>query len=313
MRISLSETIKQLRNGQVVAVPTETVYGLAALPSHGSAVQQIFALKGRPANNPLIIHIKDHKECQKYLLETPPHFELLTSHFWPGPLTLVLPIIEEKIPTVIRSGLKTAAFRMPRHPYCLELLDQLNAFVAPSANLSGKPSSTRVEHIENDFGSHFPVLDGGPSVCGVESTILSFHEEKWQLARHGAISQESIAAILGYTPQIQQKTSTPICPGQLFNHYAPKAKLFLSKAPYASCSLKSPYVLGYKDRDYSGAKKVISLGKSFAPEEVAFQLYDSLRILDLENIEEAWVDINIPNDGLWQTIFERLLRASQKA
>jgi L-threonylcarbamoyladenylate synthase len=306
MRISIEEAIRLLECGQVVAIPTETVYGLAAKLSSKLAISKVFELKNRPADNPLIIHVKDKEECKHYLSDEIPSFDLLAKSFWPGPLTFVLPVKIELIPEIARAHLTTCAFRIPNHPITAKLLQRCSPLVAPSANLSGRPSATRAEHVENDFGSDFPVLDGGASLHGVESTIMVYRDEKWQIARKGAISPQEIEQVLGYLPEIAQSTSKkPICPGQLYRHYAPNCQLHLGKV-YAG----EPYVVGFSDRNYAAAKKIFSLGKSTEPKEAAFRLYDALRALDIAEIKEAFVDVQVEDKGIWQTVLERLSKAA---
>ncbi|MDB6081128.1 MAG: Sua5/YciO/YrdC/YwlC family protein, partial [Chlamydiia bacterium] len=285
---------------------TETVYGLAAHLTSESAIKKIFEIKNRPASNPLIIHIQNQAECIKYLTEIPIDFKVLTDAFWPGPLTLVMPIKEELIPAIARANLATAGFRVPCHPIAQQLLAKISPLVAPSANLSGKPSATRSDHVEKDFGIDFPLLDGGACSHGVESTILIYQEKRWYLARKGAISKEALDYLLGYDVEAITVTTKPVCPGQLFRHYAPKASLTLSKTP------SHKIIVGFSDRIYEGAVRVFSLGRSSHPEEIAFNLYDVLRSLDAEGVEEAEVDINLPTTeyGLWITILERLQKAA---
>lgn len=308
MRISLNEASHILCTGGVVAVPTETVYGLAAALNQPEAIERVFKLKGRPANNPLIIHVPNEAAIQPYLTTIPNQFQLLANHFWPGPLTLVLPIDKSKIPEKARAGLPTAAFRVPSHALTRELLEQTGPLVMPSANLSGKPSATQPEHVESDFGDCFPVLDGGRCKHGLESTILYFNEKDWQIVRLGSISAEEFIPILGYAPEVvcSSKDKAPICPGQLYRHYAPKAKLILCENP-DNCT---EVVLGFNDRLYSKAERTIILGSTNNPEEVAENLYAKLRQLDEENVLSAHVDINFPQEGLWVTILERIQKAA---
>ncbi|MBS0654953.1 MAG: threonylcarbamoyl-AMP synthase [Verrucomicrobia bacterium] len=310
MRVPLEKAVDLLRGGEVVAIPTETVYGLAAWLFKESAIEKIFTLKNRPSTNPLIIHVRDADECAFYASAQPADVYKLTEAFWPGPLTVVLPIHEKKVPLIARAGLKTAAFRCPAHPVAAELLKCVSPLVAPSANLSGTPSSTKPEHVEHDFGPQFPALEGE---CrhGLESTIIAQKNGLWEIARLGAISPEEIARIIGYLPKCAHLVEkTPICPGQLLVHYAPKARLILSNTPYEACEKKCPVVLGFTDRVYPGAKKWLFLGSLTAPHEVSFNLYDCLRRLDIEGIKEAWVDLDIPHNGIWATIRERLFRAA---
>ena len=306
MRITIDEALALFLQDDVVAIPTETVYGLAAPITSIKAMEKVFSLKKRPLSNPLILHVKNALECVKYAALLPPHFVALTEHFWPGPLTLIVPVKTELIPSIARAGLSTCGFRMPRHALTQKLLEQCSPLVAPSANLSGRPSGTRPEHIEDDFGVFFPVLDGGESVLGLESTILSFQEGRWRLARQGALSQEVLHSVLGYTPTCLQINEKPICPGQFFRHYAPNTRLILSE------NAAGDSIVGFSDRSYPGAKKVFLLGSSSSAEQVAKNLYDILRQLDLERIDEACVDMNMPHEGLWNTIRERLIRAANQ-
>ncbi len=230
MRVTLTEAYQLLAEGYVVAVPTETVYGLAASFVKPAAVDQIFALKRRPSNNPLIVHLANLTQLAEYVSTLPKGTIELAQAFWPGPLTLTLPCNLQNVPSRIRAGLPTAAFRVPNHPFTLELLALTGPLVMPSANLSGRPSSTCRKHVEEDFGTDFPVLDGDLCSHGVESTILHHSGECWQVIRLGALAPEAFAPIIGYIPQfaMASKDQGPLCPGQLYRHYSPRAQLMLS-------------------------------------------------------------------------------------
>lgn len=308
MRIKVDKGVELLKSGKVVAVPTETVYGLAASLNQPKAIEDIFLLKGRPANNPLIIHVDVAEKILDFALNLPPDFIKLSGTFWPGPLTLVLPIRENTIPNIVRAGLSTAAFRIPSHPLARELLQKTGPLVMPSANLSGRPSSTSAVHVEQDFGIDFPVIDGGSCQQGLESTILYFDHHQWQIIRLGALSPEAFIPLLGYEPKVIKlmKDQTPICPGQLFRHYAPKAKLHLCDDPKECKGV----VVGFSDRQYPLAKQVYKWGRSDNVKEVAENLYSILRQLDEQNFEEAWVDMDFPSQELWLTVKERLLKAA---
>ncbi len=312
MRISIEHAIHLLQSGQVVAIPTETVYGLAAALSQPKAITEIFALKGRPANNPLIVHLADATAVKGYVPEVPPDFSKLAAAFWPGPLTLVLPSVTDKIPNTVRAGLTTTAFRIPSHALTRQLLAHTGPLVMPSANMSGRPSATCVEHVEIDFGSHFPVLDGGHCTKGVESTILLWRDGAWDVIRLGAIAPEDFFPILGYTPQVAkvaEGTKTPLCPGQLYRHYAPQAQLELERH---FSEHHAGVVIGFEDRIYPQGCRLIPLGQSTQPEVAMQRLYAVLRRLDQEGIKHAWVDSNFPTQGLWLTLQERLSKAAQK-
>lgn len=304
MDISLKQAVDLLKNEQVVALATETVYGLAASAFSPKAINQIYTLKNRPQQNPLIVHVYDVQECLKYALP-PESFAQLTEVFWPGPLTCILPVKDDCILPQVRANLPTCAFRCPSHPLIREVLREISPLVAPSANISGRPSSTKKEHIENDFGKDFPVLASSNALLGIESTIIAYQQEKWCIARQGAISQQALEKHLGYLPEIIS-TKTIICPGQLLKHYAPKAKLQLS----TNASQASGYVVGYSDRLYPQAKKVFLLGKSSDPDAISMNLYDMLRALDAHQIPNAFVDMDIPRTDKYITIIERLERAA---
>ena len=311
MRVSVDEACSRLRRGEVVAIPTETVYGLAAPLHNLKSIQRIFELKRRPSDNPLIIHLADVSDLKEQRVQTPPSLDRLTDLFWPGPLTLVLPIDPTHIPAIARAQLPTAAFRIPNHSVAQEIARRVGPLVAPSANLSGRPSATTVEHVEEDFGTDFPIVDGGMCQEGVESTILIYVDACWQVARLGVLSSEQFEVVLGYRPQLYtstQKNHPPIlCPGQHYRHYAPLCKLILGNARYDG---QPDVVVGYEDRLYPGAKEVLYLGTSTHPNQVSHNLYQVLRQLDQKGIAEAWIDLNIPSHGLWETIAERLSRAS---
>lgn len=311
MRVTVLEAADLLKTGNVVAVATETVYGLAASLFHPAAIEQIFTLKNRPAANPLIIHVADATQIEQFTESLSFEFLQLAKSFWPGPMTLVTEILSEKISAKVRAGLTTAAFRIPSHPLTLELLRLTGPLVMPSANLSGKPSATSPEHVEADFGIHFPVLDGGVCINGLESTILYFNQEEWVIIRQGALSAEIFHPVLGYTPIIENGTQKerPICPGQLFRHYAPQAKLMLVKH---FTNKENQIIVGFSDRVYPVGSVVYPLGELSKPETIAHNLYSVLRQLDVDGIEAALVDDDFPSDGILASVRERLLKAASK-
>lgn len=303
MKITLEQAVELLLRGEVVAIPTETVYGLAAVYHDRAAVQKIYQLKNRPPKNPLIMHLASVQELSTFTSLDEELYAPLAKAFWPGPLTLVLPAITATIPEIVRASLPTQAFRIPSHPMTLKLLSKTGPLVAPSANLSGRPSSVSEKHVETDFGLDFPVFPGGQCKKGVESTILAFQNDRWVIGRLGAIPPSSFTPILGYEPT-QEKAV--ICPGQLYRHYAPQCKLILTdNFSDATC------IIGFSDRTYPKTAKHILWGSSNHSEEVLSNLYDTLRRLDHEGISQAHVDMRFPSTGLWQTLLERLQKAAQ--
>jgi L-threonylcarbamoyladenylate synthase len=203
---------------------------------------------------------------------------------------------------------------MPNHIQALSCIEKTGPVVAPSANISGRPSATQPSHIEEDFGENFPILYGGSCQQGVESTILYPTESGWKIVRLGVISPENLKKVLGYSvlaSQEQQllwkKNKVPVAPGQKYRHYAPETKLILG-IQYNG----EPNVLGFAERNYPEAKQIIVLGSLSHPEEIAARLYDQLRQLDQLGIKEIWVDCDFPQEGILRTIHERLERASHK-
>ncbi len=311
MDVTLQQAASLLKTGHVVAVPTETVYGLAASINHPGAIEKIFDLKKRPRNNPLIVHLASGNALQEYARNLPASALKLALAFWPGPLTLLLPANLEKIDPTIRAHLPTAAFRVPNHPLAIALLELTGPLVMPSANPSGKPSATCAAHVTLDFGHDLPVLDGGACQQGVESTILHFTNDHWEIVRLGALPPEAFETVLGYVPGIHMpgQTEQPICPGQHYRHYAPQTELTLCNPIPKNTT--DP-IVGFSDRHYSTTSRIYALGHSDRPEEVAANLYGLLRTLDKENVPRALVDIDIPNEGLWLTIKERISKAASK-
>lgn len=301
MKIQPEQAISILQEGGVVALPTETVYGLAADAFSPSAIGKIFELKRRPQDNPLIVHIHKREELSLLCSELPPSLDALIDAFWPGPLTFVLPALES-VPLEARGGLNSVAVRMPAHPLMRQVLASTGPLVAPSANLSGKPSPTTAEHVEEDFGGAFPVVDGGPCSRGLESTVIVYFEKSWHIARPGALSGEELGGIVGKAVLPLPKTEKPLAPGSHYRHYSPEAKL-------SRLTAGSGVVLGFDERLYQEASKVYTLGSLQDPQGVAASLYALLRRLDSEGVAAAEVDLDFPQSGLWNTIRERLLRA----
>ena len=305
MLVSIEEAAKKLNAGDVIAIPTETVYGLAARYQNREGVKKIYELKNRPSQNPLILHVASVKDIEPLIKKVPPHFYALAAQFWPGPLTLVLEIIPETIPESVRAGLPTQAFRVPLHSLTLDLIKSTGPLVAPSANLSGRPSAVSPAHVEADFGKEFPVLNGGICQRGVESTILVLKEGKWHIGRLGAIPAGSFTSILGYTPKEIEAEDSLVCPGQKYRHYAPHAKLNLVKE-----FKNHQTIIGFSDRSYPKDAHVLRWGSYKDPKEVLSHLYEILRYLDSYKISEAFVDVDFPSEGLWRTLEERLKKAA---
>lgn len=220
----LHEAAKLLLQGQLVAIPTETVYGLAALSSSKSAISSIFTTKQRPADNPLIVHISSLEQIDRLALPPPKLFFQLAEAFFPGPLTIIIQRYPDLDP-LISAGLDSVAIRMPSHPIAKELIHILQVpIVAPSANLSGRPSATEVQHVLDDFNQKIPaVIDGGKTSLGIESTVISLMTNQPVILRPGKITKQEIEEVLGITIAMQGslQKGPAYSPGMKYRHYAP--------------------------------------------------------------------------------------------
>ena len=231
---AMKEACDLIRAGELVAFPTETVYGLGADALHPEASKKIYAAKGRPSDNPLIVHISKFEDLVSIAREVPPQAKKLADAFWPGPLTMIV-WKNDRVPYETTGGMDTVAIRMPKHPVALRLIEGSGCLIAaPSANTSGKPSPTEASHVALDMDGRIPmILDGGPVGIGIESTIVDLSEETPMILRPGYITQEMLQEVLGekvcMDPGIIASDSTrkPKAPGMKYKHYAPKADLVL--------------------------------------------------------------------------------------
>lgn len=215
-----------LKRGELVAIPTETVYGLAASIWNEEALENIFKVKGRPSDNPLIVHVSSLEQVNDLVVEIPPLAVALMKKFWPGPLTLVLPK-SKKISNRVSGGLSSVAIRMPSHQLARELIEMAGPLAAPSANLSGKPSPTSAFDVLEDLEGKIPlILDGGECEVGIESTVLSLLEKTPRILRPGKITREDLEKVLGKPVQVGGKDLNH-SPGTRYKHYSPKAKVSL--------------------------------------------------------------------------------------
>ncbi|MHC5268458.1 L-threonylcarbamoyladenylate synthase [Enterococcus sp. LJL98] len=233
-RIFKPEEIKEaaacLRAGQLVAFPTETVYGLGANARSAEAVQQVFQVKGRPSDNPLIVHVENFEQVKDYVSIFHPLTTTIVEHFWPGPLTLIFKVKPGALPSVVSAGLPTVSFRMPNHPDTLALIHEAQVpLVGPSANTSGRPSPTQSQHVYHDLhGKIAGILEGGATAIGVESTVLDLSDpaKPPMILRPGAITKEALEAILkievSLDPHLANEQGVPKSPGMKYKHYAPK-------------------------------------------------------------------------------------------
>lgn len=302
----LEKTLAVLRAGGVVGVPTETVYGLAGDATRGDAVAAIYAAKGRPAHNPLIAHVADLDMAQCYAVFDG-RARNLAQAFWPGPLTLVLPLKDgANLAPAVTAGGDSLAVRCPRGPL-RELVHALGyPLAAPSANLSGHVSATTAHHVLSDLQNRIPlILDGGPTNLGLESTILDTRGREPKLLRPGAVEADRIEAVLG-TPIATSKENAeaPVAPGQLASHYAPHVPVRLNMLPH-DVRLGEAY-LGFGKNNLPDQ---INLSPNGDVSEAAEGLYAALRSLDQQR-PTAIAIAPIPTEGLGQALADRLRRAA---
>ena len=298
-----------LRRGELVAFPTETVYGLGADATSDAAVSAIYAAKGRPARNPLIIHVATVEQAAR-LVEMNAAAEKLAEAFWPGPLTLVLPYrADAGISAIARAGLDTLAVRVPAHPLAQALLRAFGGPVAaPSANVSGRLSPTEAEHVaDSALAEHVAaILDGEECPVGLESTIIGFDEQGHAVQlRPGGIAREEIEAVLGQPLRTAAGSpDSPSAPGQLSSHYAPRARLRLN----APAPRDGEMYLAFGPDSPQGVPG-LNLSPSGDLAEAAANLYAYLRILDDTGVASIAV-APIPHEGLGEAINDRLRRAA---
>lgn len=295
----MSEFAAILKDGGLVAFPTETVYGLGADATNSDAVLKIYDMKGRPRFNPLIVHLADLAMSQRYV-----HFSPLAetlAQFWPGPLTLVLPRRSDAtLSDIVTAGLDTVGVRVPDHPLALELIEAAGVpLAAPSANPSGKLSPTTAEQVRRAFKGRVPVLDGGPCRSGVESTILAVEGETVTQLRAGALAREEIERAIGRPVAVAKGGDKVQAPGMLASHYAPDAELRLD----ADAPRDGEVFLGFGSRN--GA---LNLSPSGDLHEAARNLFSMLHELD-ESASRIAV-APIPHRGLGEAINDRLQRAA---
>jgi len=308
-----------LLKGGLVAFPTETVYGLGATVDQISAINRIFSVKGRPADNPLIVHISDRKQLDRVVSYIPPAAEYLMDRFWPGPLTLVLPR-SPLIPLEISAGLPTVAVRMPAHPLALDLIRAAGVpVVAPSANLSGRPSPTTASHVLEDFAGKIEVvLDGGSCRVGVESTVLDLTGKRPVILRPGGVSQEELEQALGATVDHARLSGeqTPLSPGMKYRHYSPEGSLLLiTGPPERRRKLITSLIKYYRNRgipvellNYATRRSRLT---GFTPDEEYFarRLYSKLRHCDLQGIKVILAE-ETTQEGIGLAIMNRLRKAA---
>lgn len=311
----IETAVALLNSNQVIAIPTETVYGLAGNALNTSTVEKIYKIKNRPLKNPLILHLADTSELNKYVKNIPALAEKLVEHFCPGPLTLLLPK-KDIIPDIVTAGLQNAAVRFPNHPTALALLRKLSfPLAAPSANPFGYISPTSAEDVKRILSDKIDyILDGGICQKGIESTIIGFQNNQPVLYRHGSVSIDEIESVAGKLIIAAKNETNPDAPGMLSKHYAPHTKTFLTNDVNELINKFSDKKIGlllFQDNiaDTTVLHREI-LSASGDPEEAASNLYAALHRLDKCNLDVIIAE-RFPDKGLGKTINDRLERASK--
>ena len=303
--MDVKDAARVIRTGGIVAFPTETVYGLGADALDGDAVRKIYAAKGRPADNPCIVHVSDERMLRPLVRNIPPPARALIRRFWPGPLTILFPRAAN-VPDAVTAGLPTVAVRMPAHPLALALIRAARTpIAAPSANRSGRPSPTTAAHVRADF-PRIPIVDGGPCAHGLESTVVDLSGRP-RILRLGAITLEELKAAVPGIRVAKHTAKKPASPGMKYRHYSPNKPLLLFKdvkrmEAYARTHPRA--VALCLDRHASRFRNPVLLGKN--PEEMARNLYDALRT---RRGNELLVHA-VPKRGHGRAVMDRLERAA---
>lgn len=301
-----------LREGSLIGMPTETVYGLAGNALDESAIVKIFETKRRPRFDPLIAHIANEEALHSLVTHIPESALLLMRAFWPGPLTMLFPK-QDHVPDILTSGLDTMAIRMPHHPTARALLEEIDfPLAAPSANPFGYVSPTTAQHVEDQLGSYIPyILDGGPSHIGVESTIVGFEGELTVVYRLGGLMLEDLKKVVTSVKFNVQEGSAPQAPGMLKSHYAPTKKLIIGniKALVDEYSAQDIGILSFQ-QDYGlPAGRQIILSANGDLTEAARNLFAAMRKMDAWDIDVILTE-RFPTMGLGAAINDRLKRAA---
>lgn len=318
--LGISKAAQALQEGKLVGFPTETVFGLGALVTCGEAVSGIFQAKGRPADHPLIAHVSDQFNLDGWADVSSAKAQLLIKHFWPGPLTLVVPR-GQKMPLAVTGGQESVGVRCPSHPVAQQLLALLDAPVAaPSANRFGKVSPTCSKHVLDELEGRIDfVLDGDQSEVGIESTIVSLLNDEVVLLRPGVITRDQLQTVLGCEVRLPSESShvkTIRVSGNLEQHYCPDAKLFIcetgQEAELFPClDKKQALVVGWTDsflRSFAGLAQVVLKADAAS---VAQVLYATLRSADKQGFSQIVFECP-PSDESWRGVHDRLRRAAIK-
>ena len=320
----ITQAADKLASNEVVAFPTETVYGLGANAKSDEAVKKIYEAKGRPSDNPLIVHIAKQEQVTDIIEEIPDQAKKLMKAFWPGPLTIIMKYRPGSLSNIVTAGLDTVAIRMPNHPVALALIEESGLpIAAPSANTSGKPSPTTARHVQDDLmGRIAGIVDGGATGVGVESTVVDCSVEVPVILRPGGVTLEQLQSVIGTVRQdvaLKNKEAAPKAPGMKYTHYAPQSPLYLVKGnqEFLQKLVNDKKAEGLKvgiiaplehQRDYQ-ADFVLVPGALSDLSTVAAGLYDTLRKFDELKPDIIFSEM-FPESGIGVAIMNRLIKAA---
>ena len=327
---SMEEAGRLIAGGELVAFPTETVYGLGGDALRPQASAKIYEAKGRPSDNPLIIHIAEFEDLKRVAKVVPPEAKVLADAFWPGPLTMIVEK-SDAVPLTTTGGMHTVAVRMPNHPIALELIKKSGCLIAaPSANTSGRPSPTEALHVKEDLDGRIAmIIDGGPVGIGIESTIIDLTEEIPMILRPGYITLEMLSRVLGKEVMMDpgiiasDDTTKPKAPGMKYKHYAPKADMVIVDGKrdkviaeinhqtqvYHGEQRKVAVIATEETKDLYHADVVLSMGSRQDEDAIAQHMYKILRDCDTLEVDVIFSEcFQTPRIG--QAIMNRLLKAA---
>jgi L-threonylcarbamoyladenylate synthase len=315
-QVEIDTAVQALRDGELVAFPTETVYGLGANAGNPGAVRRIFEVKGRPLNHPVIVHLDSVRRLHRWAREVPRLAMQLAERFWPGPLTLVLPRAMQ-VHDAVTGGQDTVAIRVPSHPMAQQLLSAFGGGIAaPSANRYGKLSPTRAEHVREELGNAVStILDGGECQIGLESTIVSFEGPAVRLLRPGGITAEQLREAIGDAILIGASMESPRVPGSMRSHYAPATPVTVVPAGEIDAHAAALSEGGRRvavlaqHLPLRAHKYVTWINAGRRADQYGHDLYANLRTLDKAGCRQILVQ-DVPRDGRWEAIRDRLMRAA---
>lgn len=301
-----------IREGKVVAFPTETVYGLGADALNALAVARIFELKERPSFDPLIVHIASFDELARLTTTTDKRVEMLANRFWPGPLTLILPK-SDSVPDIVTSGLETVGIRMPSNPVARELIRLAGCPVAaPSANKFGQLSPTLARHVAKQLPDVDYILDGGPAAVGIESTIISLNEKGFEILRHGVITREEIEQLVPYFALPESEKTNIVSPGMLKSHYSPGKPIYILDATTPPpADRRRVGVVSFKGDDTDGYAQVEVLSPVGDLKSSAVNLFAAIHRLEESDVEYI-VAQPVPEVGVGIAIMDKLRKAAYR-